>query len=381
METSSPGKLSGQRPIPVYIVPPADREDEVGLIDLWNLIARRKWVILSTLFASLSLAVLYLFFAQPVYKAYAHLLPPHQQDIQGLQTYYAELGDVDIERYTPESVYSAFLVNLQSKGLRREFFDTNGLARHYVSVQSEGNVNSDFIFDARFDANLRVLVPKDDPSSATASFSDADPERAAEWLNQIISFVNKRTIHQLLNDVNAEVKAEIKQVRYQLDRKLKLADEMRHDRIAQLMEASRIAKALGIEDASLFPKMADGTRAGLAVSTAQLPLYMRGTKALETEISVLESRKSDAPFISGFRDLQERRTLLEGLSIDTDSLSAVTVDEAARVPYKADKPSGKVLVLVLAATLGVIIGLLAIFALESWAKFSSVKSQSATAET
>jgi len=90
---------------------------------------------------------------------------------------------------------------------------------------------------------------------------------------------------------------------------------------------------------------------------------MRGTVALEAEIAVLESRKSDEPFISGFRDLQEQLGLLEGISIDAESLSAVTLDEVPRLPYTA-KPK-KALIVLLAAVLGAIVGITGAFVAES----------------
>jgi len=90
---------------------------------------------------------------------------------------------------------------------------------------------------------------------------------------------------------------------------------------------------------------------------------MRGTRALESEILVLEARKSDEPFIKGFRDLQERRAFLESISIDTDALSAVTVDAAAKTPYRSERPR-KFLLMFVAAMLGLLFGILLVFIAE-----------------
>jgi len=122
--------------------------------------------------------------------------------------------------------------------------------------------------------------------------------------------------------------------------------------------------------------MADKTQAGLAVNTAQVPLYMRGSGALETEIAVLESRKSDEPFIPGLRDLQERRAFLENISIDTDVLSAVTIDAVAKTPYRAEKPR-KLLLVFVAATLGFMIGVFLVFVAEFRSKAGTQSNQHA----
>lgn len=363
--------------IPVGISQSRDTEQEVSLVDVWRIIARRKGVILVTFAAFLLLAVGYLFFAQPLYKATAYLLPPRLQDIQGLLVNYGGPQTLDTERYTPQFVYRAFLANLNSQGLRRDFFDSHDLVKHYASGRADGNVSGDRIYDMTFKTNLQVQGDSNDPLSVTVSLIDTDPELAAQWVNEIIDVASERTIGQLSDDVNAGIQAEIHKIRYQLASKLKLAEQRRRDTIIGLKEALRVAQTLGIEDTSAFPKVANKAQAGLAVNTAQMPIYMRGTNALETEIAVLESRKSDEPFISGFRDLQERRAFLEGISIDLDTLSAVTVDAAATVPYKMVKPRW-VLILLSAAVIGLVAGVFVAFLKEFFSKMQRGLSQECT---
>jgi len=103
---------------------------------------------------------------------------------------------------------------------------------------------------------------------------------------------------------------------------------------------------------------------------------MRGAKALEAEIAVLESRKSDEPFIAGLRDLQEKRIFLEGLLINRDKLSAVTIDAAARTPYRAEKPRKKLMV-ILAGMLGLMVGIFLVFVAEIWSKVREKSNQCA----
>ena len=352
------------RPVPVYMVSAMDRDDGSSLIELWRVIVRRKWLVLAVLSASVLSAVVYsLFFAQPLFTASAHLLPPQQQSIQGLIV----VGDgglvgFDVKRYTPEFVYGAFLHNLKSQGLRREFFDAHELASHYRSGNPDEDVNVDRIFDAKFNKRLRVQADSSDPASVAVFFSEADPQLAARWLKQIIEFANERTIQQLLRDVNGAIGAEAKDVHRRLATKIRVAEQRRQDTLATLTEALRVAEALGIKDAGVFPDVGNKTQETLTVNTAQMPLYMRGTVALEAEIAVLESRKSDEPFIDGYRDLQEKLELLESISINPESLSAVTLDAAPRLPYTA-KPK-KSLIILLAAVLGAIAGITGAFFVE-----------------
>lgn len=361
--------LSDRQPIPVYVLPCMDQNEQVSLIDLWRVVAKHKMLVLSSFVVTVMLASLYIFLAEPLYRAEANLLPPHQQDIQSLMIDYYNKGGVKIEHYTPALVYQSFLKNLKSKGLRREYFDTYGLEAHYLGDKGNNDFIINRVFDKKFNGNLRVKSDKDDASFVTVSFSDQDPELAAQWLNQFIVFINKRTIRQLVDDVKAAIRAEMEHTSRQLESKLKFAAKRRQDKIYDLREALRIAKALGIEGASIFPVSAKKEKVGVEVNINESPLYMRGTKALEAEISVLESRKSDAPFVTGLRDLQEKLDFLEGLTVDSDNLSAVMIDAAADTPYYPVKPR-KNLILILSAIFGLLAGVLMVYITENRSKVS-----------
>ncbi len=368
MESTRIENRSEMQPVPVYIVSLPNRDEDISLVGFWRMVVRRKGFILASVLACLLLAVGYLLMAKWIYRATAHLLPPQQQNVQGLLVDYGDVKDLDFRSYTPEFVYKAFLANLKSQGLRREFFDSNNLINHYVLANTDKDVNINHVFNDVFNKRLEMRIDRTDPSFVSMSFSDTDPEFAAQWLNQFIDLANKRTIKQLFNDVNAAIQAQIAKVSEQMASKLELAGKRRLDKIVSLKEALRVAKVLGIKDTLTFPQVSDKAQAGLAVNTAEVPLYMRGTDALETEISVLESRKSDEPFIRGFRDLQERRAFLEGISVDLGSLSAVTVDDVARAPYRAESPK-PVQTMLLAAVLGLAAGFGLAFVAETVSRF------------
>jgi len=374
-ESKSQEILSGDRPVPVYVVPYADRDDEISLIGLWHVIVVRKMVILLSFLAAMLLASVYVYWAEPLYRAEVELLPPQQKDIQGLIDYRGKEG-LEIEQYTPNIVYKAFLKNLKSSGLRRDFFDTHDLIDHYFADKPHTDADIDRIFDEKFNVSLQIQADKQDVSFVTVKFADSDPVLAAQWLNQFVVLANERTIQQLFSDINAVIQAEIEWVKHQLASKLKLAAQRRYDIIISLREALRVAKALGIESAGSHPVAANKEKSSIEVNTAQVPLYMRGTKALEVEIAVLESRKSDEPFIAGLRDLKEKLVFLEEISIDRNKLSAVTIAAAARIPYQAEKPSKK-LIFMLAAVFGLMAGVFLLFIAEFWSKARAQSNQHA----
>jgi len=364
MESKPPKKdASDPTPIPVYVIPNPDRLEEVSLADLWSVMATRKLLILLSALAVVLASLGYLSVATPLYRAEAKLLSPQQQHIQGLLIDFQGIKSIGEKQYTPEFVYQAFLKNLKSHGVRREYFDINNLGNYFLSEQRKGDVDSNQIFDKEFDSRFQVKIDRQDASFVTVSLASSDPKLAAQWLNDFIDFANRKTAHELVSDINAAIQAEIDRVGYELVSKAKLAEQRRRDKIVALQEALRVAGALGINNVNIYTQPEDKGQTAVTVNASELPLYMRGTAALETEIEVLESRKSDAPFIEGLRDLQERKAFLEDITIDPDSLSTVIVDTVARIPYRAERPR-KLLITASAAVLGVVLGIFLAFFLE-----------------
>ena len=74
----------------------------------------------------------------------------------------------------------------------------------------------------------------------------------------------------------------------------------------------------------------------------------------------LKNRKSDDPFISGLRDLQEQLALLRSFKFDESGMHAVTVDQAAYPPKTRIKPN-RSLVVSLGTVVGMFLGIFLVF--------------------
>lgn len=342
--------------------------EEIGFLDLLGVIRRRISVIILCLSISVILAGVYLAIAEPVFRSEARLFPPQNRDLEG---FWISLGRVDEEqtdRYSSDQVFERMLRNLGSQGLRREFFEDHDLAKFYLPEAPTNLATVEQTFDKRFNESFQIDRDPLDPSVAVISFSYVKPDLAAKWLNQFIEFVDTHTIQQLGSDVGVEIDAEIKSVRNKMSRMLVSAQRNTQDRIIRLKESLRIAKTLGITDTSTLSVLSGGVnQGGVAVNTAQLPQYMRGINALEEEIMVLQARKSEEPFIEGYRALQARLEMLESISLALGDMSAVYVDIPAREAYSPEKPR-KLLLLLLAVVLGTTIGVLFVSAAEVWSK-------------
>ena len=368
MDSTTQSKHENIAVAPVYITPYVQQEDEINLIDLWRIVVKRKAVVLGTTLICFLASLLYILIVTPVYRTEVRLLPPLEQNVQGLIIKNINDDESSTEQYTPENIYNEFTKNLKSLALRREFFDENGLLDYYKSkgegfISAQSDLNPDVIFDKHFNTNLTVYTDKKDERFKNISFELDNAELSAHWLNKFTDLVNQRTISQLHDNVITEISSNIQRLQEEIDNKLKLAKQRRDDRVVQLDEAVRIAKSLDLNESAINAASIERNNVGIAVNTAQLPLYMRGVKALQAEIETLKGRESDAPFIQGLRDLEEQLTLLRNIKINKNKLLAATIDQYAVVPEKALKPR-KLLVITLSLALGSFLGVSAAFIVE-----------------
>jgi len=85
-------------------------------------------------------------------------------------------------------------------------------------------------------------------------------------------------------------------------------------------------------------------------------LYARGAKSLTAELDVLQNREVDDPFISGLRDTESRlRMWASVFSGDSVKFDVYRLDGEIVTPVDPVKPR-KTLIMALAATLGLISG-------------------------
>lgn len=188
-------------------------------------------------------------------------------------------------------------------------------------------------------------------------------------------------------------------------KRLQLEDELaairmtlktkRENRIKQLDEAIAIANSLGIKKPSTPSSLSEGTRVSgsvikTEVNNQNIPLYFMGTDALEAErkillsrenddftsgriveiqqelkllennrqIQILQSRENEDLFLAELADKEKAIARLNGLKLNMDTLSLVTLDQLATQPSRAIKPKKTMIVAV-----GIILGgMLGIFA-------------------
>jgi len=277
------------------------------------------------------------------------ILQPDPKKIDSLSVY------VGIQLTYPEDVNGVALVN--------------GLVEHAIQLERE-----------RIASDLAVVI-QNRLNQLELQISAARASYEATKESQIAKLLEADSLKR------AELQDELKALRQQLKTR-------RDNRIAQLDEAIRIAKSLGITKPTTPSALGEGERSGQGsmirteVNNQQIPLYFMGAEALEAErnallqrrsddftepriaqiakelqllannrqVEVLNKRDNEDLFLKNLAVWREEAARLRNLNVDVSGLKLASLDQPATQPIKPVKPK-KLLILALGMVLGGMLGL------------------------
>lgn len=407
-------------------LPPAV-QDEIDLFDLLDSIWEQRLVVIATIALAALAAAAYAFLATPMYQVQSVLRPAAIKDLDVINI-------SDLYSLSPEAALRRVGATLESYDARLSFFRENqelfekilepGLtleqsferfnAKAFHILQSGIKNQNDQSLSPFIGIQLTYPQGLDGVAIVNGLVQHALQIQRQVIADDIAAMVNNR-LNQLERRIAVAKAAyetwkdsEIARLREadELKRK-RLEDELaalrqtlntqRQNRIQQLDEAIKIAKALGITRPTTPSALgSSGLRAeqGSVILTEvhnrQLPLYFMGTEALEAERNVLLERTSDdfaepriaeiqrelqllernrqielllqreqeELFLSEIAAFREEEAQLRTLQLDLSAVNLVEIDQPAVTPLHPIKPR-KTLVLALGLVLGVMLGLFA----------------------
>ena len=324
------------------------------IAELWR---RRVFLVFVTLFFLL-LSTAYVFLAKPVYEVKAFVRPPTQNDITVLN--YGRGGEFGLSLLTSKDIYDVYLRALQSQSLRRIFF--NDVYLPAIAVERSGSYSRDEQY-AKF---LKVI----EVTQASKSFQDiysisvkaSDPSVAVDWAGRYARMAGDLAKKDILNDVQSDALAIARNIEQQIAVAQESAQKSREDRIAQLKEALAIARTIGLEQP---PLVSNGSVAELSADMTGSLTYMRGSRAILSEIDNLEKRTSNDPYIKNLRKKQADLEFYQGLSFKSEDIQVFRQDGGVELPDQPIKPN-KPLVLVFGFLGGLLLGVGLVCALMIW---------------
>jgi LPS O-antigen subunit length determinant protein (WzzB/FepE family) len=185
------------------------QEDEVSLVDLWQILVKQKKTLFALVALTLIAAFVYALVATPVYKApVAVVFPPTESEIQ--------LFNVQgVQEVSVNSIYDKFKTNLQSMAPRRIIFEKmDHLEKLAPDQNQESNVAT--IFE-RFSESISVTFPAKDNKSTeqplqktTISIESDNPVLAADIINLLAEETERFTTTQIISDIQSKVSVHIR---------------------------------------------------------------------------------------------------------------------------------------------------------------------------
>ncbi|WP_079226956.1 LPS O-antigen chain length determinant protein WzzB [Pseudomonas putida] len=331
--------------------------DEIDLVELVRGVWRQKlWMALVAV-PVIGVALAYVMLAAPVYEAKLYIRSPTQNDIAQLN--FGRGEGTGLTPLSAKDVYSIYMKALQSEAVRDKFFRNAFLP---TLTQDERKGSRDALY-AQFNGMLTVAqAARDVPDRYVITASVEDPRLAAIWVSNYAEMAADRAKDELLSGTRSDISIMADNLEQQIRASRASASNQRADQIAQLNEALRIAKSIGLEKPPIISNtLSSEVSAGMGGALT----YMRGAKALEAEIANLEARSSNDPYIPGLRERQEKLNFLRNLKIDPSLVAMYQQDGAVSPPDKPVKPR-KVIIMLLAALVGIGMGACVAIGRELW---------------
>ncbi|NYT78472.1 LPS O-antigen chain length determinant protein WzzB [Alcaligenaceae bacterium] len=342
---------------------PRAQNHEVDLADILCALWAGKWLILGITALISCISVAYALMATPVYETTARTLPP---TASGLVSYNAAsqltgaaingMLNTDspegIQTISPDDAYAAFIMQLGSNAIKEKFFET-----YYLPKMSKEDDASTQKLWKRLEHSVRITLPTQTDASAAVTIEGTDPRRIADWANHYVALAIDATKLVLLDNLKGEIEVRKNGVKNQISTLRVVAKESRESNIVRLQSALKIAESIGLESPQEgIPFIAIGTGTGSAnpdnFASNELA-YLRGAKALRSEIDQIRQRQNDDAYINELPDLIKRKALLQGITVDQQHLSVARVDSAAQAPEDPVRPRKSLI-----AGLGLVVGLM-----------------------
>ena len=292
----------------------SDDIDIVGLIEtLW---AQRWFIGIVTLLCMLAALTFHVVTVSREFTATTLISPISSTDFEQ----YRAINELGVFQITPRDLQSLYLEQLQDRDLLKEVIIEHGL----VEKQNE---DDDQAFEEAINAlilSMRLSVIDQSPSnidglnswSLQATFEDQT--KWSTFLTGLDQRITNNIRNQLQNSFDANHRILTTKRRFDLediDRQVSnaISDyEFETARtLAFLQEQASIARVLDLANDSLTHR----TASALATDVTQrFPsnFYLRGYRAIEQEIALMENRQNIETYIQGYSDLQAaRRTILQ----------------------------------------------------------------------
>lgn len=317
--------------------------DEIDLRELaCTLWAQKVLIVLCTVVIT-GLAAAYAFLSTPVYEAEGLTLPATPADLASYNV--VTQVDRNFESLDPDTAYKIFLRHLNSASLKLDFFDNYYLPEVHAEEPTAAERESLW---KRFNKELSVALPRNNEGDlATVTMQGESPTVISEWVNQYIKEALSRSNNQVLSTLESAISVRLQSTESEIATLRESAEQERLNQIARVEEALHLARSVGLETPP--------DSGNLITSYTGETTYLRGARALESELQLLKARDNNDPYIEHLPEQLRRLNVLQKINLQPDSLSVASIDSWSVPPEAPIKPK-KALILLLGFVVGGMLG-------------------------
>lgn len=229
-------ELRQQEPRELYY-----HDDEINLLEIWQILARRKKIIFGITIMVMSCAFLYAFLTPKVYEAKATYIPPTESDVQ-------ILAIKNVYTLSPIEAYTLFNQNLRNESSQIMFLKEMRLldkaGSHYGLQKNGNNIVDQFSQDITITSNKKLKNESNYFPSVTISYKGTQPIYLAKIVNDFGKYVEGVTNNIIVTNINSKIKSKIDTLSQDIQLLRKKTRNKRIDEITKLKMADALKRKL-----------------------------------------------------------------------------------------------------------------------------------------
>lgn len=349
--------------------PTENKQDEINLLELLNVIWQKKVTIVVISFLFTCLAGAYSLTVKERWTSSAEIIQPKYSDLDNYLEIRKEYSRISESEFKPNDLvtylFSRFNLLAYSIDKRKSFIESSSSYQENVKNVDEKNKKIILSEIINKDFNIVKPDPKKNPNliGIRISFSAVTASEAKDSLEKFIIFLNQNVVSQDIDDFSVELKEKIKDLeneksRIEIDlgttKTVQLENLEKAYSIAGKAEIKEYSKTL-LNDANQLLVIGNSKTTLSDDLNNNLYLFMLGEKYLKAQIDVANQSKLIYPlrYYQIDRKLKALNLLSERLvNVKAKAFSYLSSPD---YPTKKDKPN-RILILLIGSFLGGLFG-------------------------
>ncbi len=349
-------------------------EDEINLVELLEILFRKKTIIVVVAFICTLLSILYAKSMVPTYKATIGFLPVDERSLAEYsnltEAIYPKTDNTlvrPIMKYS-ESFLSSFFTIIKSYPTQEKVFIEKNFLKRFVDNKPSANMEKMVLgeinksIQIKQSGNVKINAPNESFNNTIyLEIVGTKPEAMSDFLNSLAETAKNDTINSIKESLQQEISASIKFYSIELGILRSTEKAARSKQISHLSKNLKIAKNLGVVENNLSTPTASTSFEFLFREKQSLPLwYLYGQRGLEQEIAILKSNPLDDQHIKEAAELIFRIETLSKIDLSKVNFEPVIISRISTPPaevYGLDK----IEIIAIGVALGLFLGVLAAF--------------------